>query len=158
MRNFKLERKFCISSTGNVINDLKIVSYLMFILNFNSCLSFFFLKKRMNILSILKDQRPERLPCSCVVLLPLYFFLHSDILGLAYLKSLILKIRLCIRMCIGEGAAAPFGVPCSSRDTESQGCCSWRRSSSELLPHRWWYRYCSCRTGQGMEMCCITLP
>lgn len=83
MRNFKLERKFCISSTGNVINDLKIVSYLMFILNFNSCLSVFFLKKRMNILSILKDQRPERLPCLCVVLLPLYFFLHSDILGLA---------------------------------------------------------------------------
>lgn len=95
----------------------------------------FFLKKRMNILSILKDQRAERLPCLCV-LLPLYFFLHSDILGLAYLKNLILKVRLCIRMCIGEGAAAPLGVPCSSRDTESQACCSWKRSSSELLQLR----------------------
>lgn len=48
----------------------------------------------MNILSILKDQRAERILCLCVVLLPLYFLFHSDILGLAYLKSLVLKIRL----------------------------------------------------------------
>lgn len=59
------------------------------------------------------------------VLFPFLFFLHGDILGLAYLKSLILKIILCIRMRSGGRAAAPGGAFCGSRDTQSQGCC-WR--------------------------------
>lgn len=110
--------------------------------------------KGMNILSILKDQRAERLLCLYVVL-PCIFFFSVTFLDLPTWKALSLKYS-CIRMCAGEGAAAPCGVPCSSRDTQSQGCCSWRRSSSELLPHTWWCRYCSCKTGQEMEMCCIT--
>lgn len=84
------------------------------------------------------------------VLFPFYLFLHSDIIDLAYLKSLILKIILCIRMHSGGITAAPRGASCSSRDTESQGCC--HPSSPGLLPRRCWCRYCYCKTGQGTEM------
>lgn len=65
------------------------------------------------------------------VLFPFYLFLHSDVIDLAYLKSLILKIILCIRMHRGGITAAPRGASCSSRDTRSQGCC--HPSSPRLL-------------------------
>lgn len=77
------------------------------------------------------------------------FFLHSDILDLAYLKSLTLKIILFTRMRNGGRAAGPRGASCSSRAAATGGA---KSSSPRLLPCRCWRRYCYCKTRQRMEM------
>jgi len=116
-------------------------------MNINSCLLIFFFVTKTK--GSQKDQRAGRLLCSHVFFfhsISFLFFLHSDILDLAYLKSLILKTILFARMCNGRRAVAPRGASSPSRGT--------RGSSPGLLPRRCWHRYRYCKRHQGAEMRC----